>query len=203
MSPVPKSLPSGFLRRSARIASFLAIALIHSSCGGKGSSNAPNISIALAPSDAVLHTGESRTFNATVSGSANLSVDWKVEEGAAGGSVSTDGLYTAPQSTGIYHLIAASRADVTKTARAVITVNPPAGTLDAGFGSQGKLSAPMNSDSDLGVTLAFQPDGKVIVAGYRNNGFNDDFTLARYLPDGSPDTVFGTGGKVITPVGFQ
>jgi hypothetical protein len=28
--------------------------------------------------------------------------------------------------------------------------------------------------------------------------FATDFTLARYLPDGSLDTTFGVGGKVIT-----
>ena len=37
-----------------------------------------------------------------------------------------------------------------------------------------------------------------------NDGTDDDddsFTVARYNPDGSPDTTFGTGGRVTTDIG--
>jgi hypothetical protein len=40
-----------------------------------------------------------------------------------------------------------------------------------------------------------------VVAGYADNGSNNDFALVRYNADGSLDTSFGTGGKVTTPVG--
>ena len=74
------------------------------------------------------------------------------------------------------------------------------GSLDAAFGSGGKVV------TDLGTTdptstifdIAVQPDGKIVAAGTR--GF-DDFALARYNPDGTLDSSFGTGGVVVTDFG--
>jgi uncharacterized delta-60 repeat protein len=52
--------------------------------------------------------------------------------------------------------------------------------------------------------VALQPDGKIIAAGTDFVDFsfeddsNTDFGLARYNPDGTPDTSFGGSGKVST-----
>lgn len=46
--------------------------------------------------------------------------------------------------------------------------------------------------------LAIQPDGKLVLAGTAGIGNRIAFALARYLPDGSLDPTFGTGGKVTT-----
>lgn len=46
--------------------------------------------------------------------------------------------------------------------------------------------------------LAVQADGTLIAAGAAGIGNRVDFALARYLPDGSLDTSFGTDGKVVT-----
>ena len=42
-----------------------------------------------------------------------------------------------------------------------------------------------------------QPDGKLVTAGV---GWDDTdaFSLVRYLPDGTRDTTFGEGGRVVT-----
>ena len=42
--------------------------------------------------------------------------------------------------------------------------------------------------------LSFQRDGKLIAAGQSNG----EAALVRYNPDGSLDTTFGVGGKVLT-----
>lgn len=75
------------------------------------------------------------------------------------------------------------------------------GDLDVSFGSSGKVITPIGTGDDVGVGLALQPDGKIILAGRCNNGANDDFCLARYLPGGTLDPSFGVGGKVVTPIG--
>lgn len=62
-------------------------------------------------------------FTATVSGTLNTEVDWSVEEGAAGGSVTAEGEYTAPTTEGTYHVVATSRADNTKKATATVEVS--------------------------------------------------------------------------------
>ncbi len=74
------------------------------------------------------------------------------------------------------------------------------GILDNTFGSSGKVIAPIGAGFDYGYAVAIQPDGKILVGGYSINA-NNDFSLARFNTDGTPDVSFGTGGIVITAVG--
>ncbi len=46
--------------------------------------------------------------------------------------------------------------------------------------------------------LAVQADGTLVAAGVAGVGNRVDFALARYLPDGRLDPIFGAGGKVTT-----
>ncbi len=77
------------------------------------------------------------------------------------------------------------------------------GDLDTTFDDDGKVVNDLTDFSnDSGLDVAVQEDGKVVVAGNAFNGASGfDFAITRYNPDGSPDTSFGTGGRVITPVG--
>jgi len=52
----------------------------------------------------------------------DAAVDWVVEEGPSGGSVSSSGVYTAPHSPGVYHVIASSGAERARLAIKVFTV---------------------------------------------------------------------------------
>jgi uncharacterized delta-60 repeat protein len=77
------------------------------------------------------------------------------------------------------------------------------GSLDRSFGNGGIVTTnfPEGSYADA---VALQPDGKIIAAGTVFVDFiigessNTDFALARYNPDGTPDTSFGNGGQVST-----
>jgi uncharacterized delta-60 repeat protein len=72
------------------------------------------------------------------------------------------------------------------------------GTLDASFGTAGKVVTPISASDDGGLSMAAQGDGRIIVAGYAWNGTSSDFLILRYLDDGTLDSTFGTGGKVMT-----
>lgn len=75
-------------------------------CGGgkPGPPPAPQtISVAISPPGASLWTGGTQTFTGTVSGTTNTAITWSVVE-AAGGSISTAGLYTAPGAAGSFHV---------------------------------------------------------------------------------------------------
>jgi uncharacterized delta-60 repeat protein len=81
----------------------------------------------------------------------------------------------------------------------------PDGTLDSGFGTNGRVSygfyADGNEDSEaLGV--AIQSDGKIVLAGYTKQfigaGTVTNFALARLLPDGELDTTFDGNGLLTT-----
>jgi len=73
----------------------------------------------------------------------------------------------------------------------------PDGTVDSSFGVAGKRTTDIGG-SDYIASVAIQPDGKIVVAGHTNTSGTLDFVLARYLPNGTPDGDFGTGGVVIT-----
>ena len=62
------------------------------------------------------------TFTASVVGPSNTAVNWSVQEGASGGTITSGGLYTAPATHGTYHVVATSAADATRTATATLTV---------------------------------------------------------------------------------
>ena len=73
--------------------------------------------------------------------------------------------------------------------------------LDLSFSSASTLTTAVGSAGDRGHAMAIQSDGKVVVAGYSNNGSNNDFAVVRYNTDGTLDPTFGTGGKVTTAIG--
>ncbi len=70
------------------------------------------------------------------------------------------------------------------------------GDLDTTFGTGGKLTTDFGGN-DQGFSVVMQSDGKMVVAGYSDG----DFALARYNANGTLDTTFGTGGKVVSDFG--
>jgi competence ComEA-like helix-hairpin-helix protein len=75
------------------------------------------------------------------------------------------------------------------------------GTLDTSFGNTGNVTTDIEGSLDEGIgTVIVQPDGKIIAAGSSTINEMGDFATVRYNADGSLDTTFGTGGKVITDI---
>ena len=117
------------------------LALCVSGCGGGGGgggntgNNPVPVSVSVSPSGASIAPASVQTFTATVSGSANTAVTWGVQEGAAGGSIASNGQYTAPAFAGTYHISATSLADATKIGivpiqvHVVVSVSPQVPTL--------------------------------------------------------------------------
>ena len=91
---------------------------------GGGSANATftvaALGVSVSPSSATVPVGAVQTFAATVSGGG--SVTWSVQEGAAGGSITSAGIYTAPTATGTYHVVATNSVNSAQTATATVTV---------------------------------------------------------------------------------
>ncbi len=77
----------------------------------------------------------------------------------------------------------------------------PDGSLDTSFNGTGKVTTAIGPANDTATALALQPDGKLVTAGWTDNGSNHDFALVRYNPDGSLDTSFKGTGKVTTAIG--
>jgi uncharacterized delta-60 repeat protein len=79
----------------------------------------------------------------------------------------------------------------------------PDGSLDTNFNGTGNVTTAISAGDDGAAALARQPDGKLVAAGWSSNGsgYNDDFALVRYNPDGSLDTSFNGSGKLTTSFG--
>jgi uncharacterized delta-60 repeat protein len=81
------------------------------------------------------------------------------------------------------------------------------GSVDPTFGNGGTVMTNINNDYDAAYAIALQSDGKIVAAGKRGIQFNPteqrkgNVALARYNPDGSLDTTFGNGGKVVNDFG--
>lgn len=72
------------------------------------------------------------------------------------------------------------------------------GTLDSTFGTSGIVTNDVQTGSDDVVySIAIQADGKIILAGYSDDGSNKNAALIRLNTNGTLDTSFGTSGKGI------
>jgi uncharacterized delta-60 repeat protein len=75
------------------------------------------------------------------------------------------------------------------------------GSLDTTFGTNGQSSTTFGYSSESAISVAIQPDGKIVVGGAGANFINNfpsrDFVIARFNPDGSLDPTFDGDGKMI------
>src|SRR5271157_704957 len=115
------------------LSSALSAMLSFSACSGSGGSSVTNhgiTTIVLSPTSASVQLGGMQQFSATVTGTSNTGVRWS----ATGGTVSSDGLYTAGSNAGAFGVTATSVADGTSSAQAIVTVTstpPPPGTASS------------------------------------------------------------------------
>ncbi len=90
--------------------------------GGGGSGSSIAVSISIAPSTVNVIEGGMQSFTASITGTSNFGVNWAVQEGTAGGSITNMGVYTAPNTSGTFHVVATSQVDTSRSAMAIVTV---------------------------------------------------------------------------------
>jgi len=98
----------------------IAACAVTVNCGDSGA--APGESLAVLPPAVELEPQAVERFSASIGASAAQGVLWTVQEGTTGGSITTGGLYTAPASTGIFHVVATSLTNASMQALATVTV---------------------------------------------------------------------------------
>ena len=69
------------------------------------------------------------------------------------------------------------------------------GKIDRSFGSNGRVDSPVPGVAGISK-LVRQPDGKLVAVG--DAAGQDAWLVARYNPDGTLDTSFGSGGVTVT-----
>ena len=86
----------------------------------------------------------------------------------------------------------------------VMTRQSPDGSLDASFGTGGKVITDLGGYAGANDVL-LRPDGKILVIGMKsyNNYSSSDIVFIRYNPDGTLDTTFGNGGTVVADINLS
>jgi uncharacterized delta-60 repeat protein len=77
------------------------------------------------------------------------------------------------------------------------------GVPDTTFGENGFILTDFHSDFDLAASVALQCDGKIIVVGdalKSGTAVMQDIAVCRYTTNGSPDSTFGSNGKVTVDI---
>lgn len=138
---------------------------------------APVVAVTVSPRTASVAPYATVSLSAAVTGTSNTTVAWSVQEGAAGGSVSAAGVYTAPATQGTYHVIARSGADSAKSDTATITVaaagqtvavSVSPSTASVAAGGTAAFTATVTGTASTGVTWSVQEGsagGSVTAAG--------------------------------------
>jgi uncharacterized delta-60 repeat protein len=76
------------------------------------------------------------------------------------------------------------------------------GKIDKSFGKHGLVETDFHGFDDFVVTVAIQPDGKIVAGGTVRTALSyGAMGLARYTSKGDPDLSFGSGGRVTTDFG--
>lgn len=160
--------------------------------GGGGGGNPPpaSVVVTISPTTATVVAGATQTFTPSVTGTTNTAVTWSVQE--VGGGTITAGLYTAPGTGGVYHVVATSQADTSKSATATVTVTvPPATTLAYTDPTTGTYQVKRNAASNS-THLVLD-----VVGSGAPNGAGLAFTLAADSTRTSWAKVVGTDPEYI------
>jgi uncharacterized delta-60 repeat protein len=75
------------------------------------------------------------------------------------------------------------------------------GSLDGSFGSAGTVTTPFDQASARAEGVVLQSDGRIVAAGsllQQTGSQGGESAVVRYNADGSLDSTFGAGGKVVT-----
>jgi hypothetical protein len=78
--------------------------------------------VVVTPASASVAPGGIQAFSAEVAATGDTQMTWSIEEGAAGGTITSAGVYTAPLTSGTFHIVATSVADPSQSGIAVVVV---------------------------------------------------------------------------------
>src|SRR6266849_8094334 len=115
-----------FMRCPSFLSGLACVSVLFLGCAGTSSKT--TITISVAPTAVTVAVGNTQQFTTTVTGTPNTAVTWSVAGGAANGTVSNTGLYTAPATAPNppqVTVTATAQADSTKSASAIVTVTGP------------------------------------------------------------------------------
>jgi hypothetical protein len=153
--------------------------------------------ITISPTEAALAFGATRQFTATVSGVTDTGVTWSVQEGATGGTVDQNGLYTAPATPGAYHVVATSTFDPSRSATATVAVSAtgiPTVTIDPP-----SATVPINGTQTFTATVSGAPNTAVTWSVQEGAAGGSITAAGLYTAPGASGTFHVVAASVFDP----
>jgi uncharacterized delta-60 repeat protein len=74
------------------------------------------------------------------------------------------------------------------------------GSLDTSFNNDGIVTLDIGSFENRAHSVIIQQDGKIVIAGFSENGVSSDYALARFTSNGMLDSTFNSVGIVTTDI---
>lgn len=110
--------------------------------------------------------------------------------------------HSLPTTATLKAIVTTAEGSHTVSQSITVTVRGAAGSVDTSFGG-GVNVTPVDRFEDYANGVAVQADGRVLVAGSSATTAGTFVSLVRHLRDGGLDPSFGSGGKLITPIGAR
>jgi hypothetical protein len=143
------------------------------------------IAVSVSPATSTTIVKGGIQFESSVTGTGDTAVTWSVEE-SAGGTITSQGAYTAPAGTGTFHVRATSVADPTSYGRATVTVTSSTVTVTA---------QPNTTDGLTNLACAASGAGPYTYAwhGYRDDGDTTGLSFSSLTAQDPTVTLTTTG----------
>jgi uncharacterized delta-60 repeat protein len=125
-------------------------------------------------------------LDTTFSDDGKVKLDFGGSEGAQGVAIQPDG-----------KIVIVGQTDVGGTIDLLAARFNPNGSLDTSFDVDGWTVVDLGG-ADIGTAAAIQPDGKIVVVGFRSVS---SLILVRFNANGSLDTTFNGSGQVVESFG--
>ncbi|MBI2047435.1 hypothetical protein HYT26_04725 [Candidatus Pacearchaeota archaeon] len=121
---------TGFYNASSIVGTYHVTAALQSNTSKNATASVavsltPSVVISISPSSVTISPNATQQFTASVTGTANRTVIWSVQEADGGTINSTTGFYRAPNVTGTFHVIATLQSNASLTATITISVSLP------------------------------------------------------------------------------
>lgn len=139
------------------------------------------------------------SLDTTFSGDGKHTSNFGANDFAASMAIQSDGRIVVSGSTCDPDLFFGEGCDV------AVARYTTGGALDTGFSGNGKVVIGHGTGLDNGSLggLLISPDGRIVIAGYRNDGNDQDFALYRLNSDGTLDDTFSGNGAVRFDFGYD
>jgi hypothetical protein len=188
--------PSGLYTAPSQAGNHTIAASVGSSAGDSGSVQVTVFLFAISPGATLLSPNATEQYTATIQGINNTSVNWSVDSVAGGnssvGTISTSGLYTAPNAIGLHTITAtsatytsdsvSSRVTVVNVAQSAVLTYHNDDVRDGAYLEEVTLTPSNVNSTQFGKLASYPVDGQI----YGQPLYMPQLTM----PSGTHDVVF-------------